>query len=148
MALKIFSSALLGESKIALGRGTVYWGVSLWESPPLPSPLAHLWYSACCTNVLYDTASVPICQSGRSRPLRKEVHSFPPKAFLNRLLIQDILAGANGPNKEMGASGYIRRGKSLFTLSVVFSVVTCSILQIPKLQTLWPNESLQVHADQ
>ena len=32
-----------GGSKIFSGRGTVFFGVSLWESPPLPPPLAHLW---------------------------------------------------------------------------------------------------------
>ncbi len=38
-ALKIFISALLGVSKIASGRGTVFWRVSLRESPPPTSPL-------------------------------------------------------------------------------------------------------------
>ncbi len=30
--------SLLGGSNFALGRGTVFWGVSLWASPPNPSP--------------------------------------------------------------------------------------------------------------
>ena len=36
-ALKNFLPPLLGGSKIVLRRGTVFWRVSLWESPP-PSP--------------------------------------------------------------------------------------------------------------
>ncbi len=38
-ALENFLSLLLGGSKIALGRGTVFLRVSLWESPPFPLPL-------------------------------------------------------------------------------------------------------------
>ncbi len=35
-----------GGSKIALGRGTVFWRVSLRESLHLLPPLAHLWLEA------------------------------------------------------------------------------------------------------
>ncbi len=43
---KFSFSAIGRESKIALGRGTVFWRVSLWESPPSPfpcPPMVHLY---------------------------------------------------------------------------------------------------------
>ncbi len=39
VATENFIFSLLGESNFALGRGTMFWGVSLWASPPVPLPL-------------------------------------------------------------------------------------------------------------
>ncbi len=35
--------SLLGGSNFALGKGTMFWGVSLWAFPPSTPPLDHVW---------------------------------------------------------------------------------------------------------
>ncbi len=41
-ATENFNFSLLGGSNFALGRGAMFWGVSLWASPPRTPPLAHV----------------------------------------------------------------------------------------------------------
>ncbi len=68
VATKIFISPLLGGSNFALGRGTVFWGVSLWASPPYPSPCP-------CVEAIHTTC-LYVCANSKNEAIRQTARKY------------------------------------------------------------------------